>query len=869
MSTEERKRRDRVAKACASCRRKKIKCDGSKPCAHCRHANFDCIYQSNKQRKPRTAAKPDAYGSRIDKLENLILKLASKVGGVAGQSPDIRLSSVLADNVELNGAPFDGLQESLDQEDLITSLPLPKSATSLSVSDPPLKKDSFFQQCKLVLNDSMEDTVNNLLDNKGNMLHYKGTHVGVDMMFSEESIKWIRSKLRQEDQYITYPLETLSFYMSGWKKLFLSVWAEPEIRTAEEVAVLKRGIFPEDSKVVCEMLALFDQVHMANFICEGTFITELFDAHYSKETDPAKRRKLSYSELMVMSLVMALCLSVIVDKRNLSCYVPDPKNLHLDRLSVEELVALQEEVFMNSVFYFHRVSVISEGVTTIQALLLVVVYLETSWVTSDVNFAFTSTAVRYAQELGLHRFETFEHLPDKERLFRTRLWAACQYLDVEISYRMGKPPLVNIVDVSTLTPLDPNTIPDTLSRNELLTVIAQECRPGVVAQPHERAHMYNNFYLYKLSQIRSFTYHRLFSASVRYDSLKRIQEIVTGLNNSMFDLANSIDEKFRPRFFYEPEFEQCLQFFAEDFTFASGAESLIVLHLTYFHHISVINRIPWQVVTAETDSPPLENAEFRKLSLDSARTILHIVRAVNRNCAPFFTINWLIVFPFVATMNLLSNCLNHSDDPECFKDLSLLIDVSMNFFGHYSPLASQQTTRLYYLRLHMADLLVRILMRIALKVVEERSNMNILSSNPGLRAHLECVEDKYPQFYIKGGPSSQMMKYFCDNKNRDAFCLATFLQGVKKDKPPRMSGSSSTVDTEGSLPGYNYFSGTHAQETPFYADPKNFGPSNPLDFGDVNGDPKSNPEWLADDNLSTALGEDFYNLPNFFFDNGL
>lgn len=45
-----RKRTKYVSKACAECKRRKIKCDGTQPCAHCSGVGVDCVYVAGKAR---------------------------------------------------------------------------------------------------------------------------------------------------------------------------------------------------------------------------------------------------------------------------------------------------------------------------------------------------------------------------------------------------------------------------------------------------------------------------------------------------------------------------------------------------------------------------------------------------------------------------------------------------------------------------------------------------------------------------------------------------------------------------------------------------------------------------------------------------
>ncbi|KAI9280031.1 hypothetical protein BY458DRAFT_431174 [Sporodiniella umbellata] len=52
LNVKEKKRR--ATQACILCRKKKIKCDGTKPyCLHCQQSNLKCEYTESKRRGPR------------------------------------------------------------------------------------------------------------------------------------------------------------------------------------------------------------------------------------------------------------------------------------------------------------------------------------------------------------------------------------------------------------------------------------------------------------------------------------------------------------------------------------------------------------------------------------------------------------------------------------------------------------------------------------------------------------------------------------------------------------------------------------------------------------------------------------------------
>ncbi|PKK73400.1 hypothetical protein RhiirC2_695016, partial [Rhizophagus irregularis] len=83
-------KRQRVSKACDSCRRKKVKCDGIQPtCGNCSAFNLECTYNdTTKKRGP-----PKGY---IEAIETRLHRMESLLGGLV-HSNDPRAEAVLAE----------------------------------------------------------------------------------------------------------------------------------------------------------------------------------------------------------------------------------------------------------------------------------------------------------------------------------------------------------------------------------------------------------------------------------------------------------------------------------------------------------------------------------------------------------------------------------------------------------------------------------------------------------------------------------------------------------------------------------------------------------------------------------------------------
>lgn len=858
MTGVEKGKRDRVAKACATCRKKKIKCNGKNPCDHCKNLSLPCEYPNNKPRKSRSKVLLEMLQNRLDRIELLMHNMIDRMGGmesrkVPSPSRDIRPSADgLSTSSELPSLDASFKDEDVESQDFqINGLVPKRTASTLLPEKRP--RDTFFQQAKSILSKTIDESSEET-QRPHHILQYKGLHSGIVFLFSSQSIEWIKSRLRPEDHNIVTPFQTLLFYFNAWKQLFLSVWTDVKTYPKEDVKKLKEGVYPHDKQLTFELLRQYDCITLADFICPVEEVKALFVKYYANKLSPRlKKRRFLFSEFMLMNLSLAISISVAIDQKSTDVVSPGlsecPK---LEAMSIELLATLQEEMFLNSVFYFHTISVVSEGMVTIQALLLLATHLETTWVITDVNYSFVSMALRYAQEIGLHRFETFQHLPQEERNARGRLWAAVQCFDVEISHRTGKPPSVNMVDVSTLTPMDPWHVPALLSTNEVKKLQLQ-CG----AERYSLDEIYVHFYVYKLSQLRAFSYFQLFSATVKYDSLKTIQDIVSLLNNELDSYLNEIKEEYRPRHYYEPQFNSVVERFFMDRKMTRADDSLLSLHLTFFYQLMTINKVPSQIEPND-GALPYENTCYRKLSWESARTILHIMRRVNRRCLPFFGLNWMIHYPFVAAMNLLAKCFNHSDDEDSFKDLQLLIDLSMNFFNHYSHQANQPSTRLLYLRLHLIDTLVRILLRICIKVFESTTGYDLLSGNPALRAHLEHVEKEFPQFYTKINDTTDLLNLMnCMHNTHEV--------KFRQHKYTPLYDTSSNASNQDFTPTYmeNFES-----QSPRKNDPTLSNIIHPVDFPSVRDSDRKDFN-IDDDFLLAAVNQDFLNIPNFFFDNGL
>lgn len=827
------KRRDRVAKACAQCRRKKIKCDGENPCNHCQNSKSKCIYESNKTRRPRKSPN-EAFSNRLRRLEDMVGMLVTKMDSLISSNDLLNGSYKTVANGSSNGATqINDLNNSKDCDSTSEGTAEESDATDLPRQDSiPEGPQGMFRQFKALYgptgkaNDVSQDigAVSN---------HYRGSHIGLNMIFSEQTINHIKLILHLGHHEIMTPLETMPVYMLAWKKLFQNIWSEPRPYGAAYIQKLRAGDFPDDAYIK-EFLCIYENIDICWFICSQSDAHKLFEMYLEqKACKKPKGKKLSYSQLMVMSLVIAITVSAYVDHLKLS--VDQSRTPLLAQMSTTELVALQEKMFSYTLFYYHRICTISEGLTTIKAILLMVLYLEMTWVYTDVNSTLCALAVRYAQDMGLHRFETYLYLPEEEKSARLMIWIACQFFDIEMCYRMGKAPLASLFD---------------RSESSELPIPVNACGDSPMQEAFN-----------KLTELRMYTYYSLFSAHVSYNSVKRIQETVVSLNDKLDEIVKLVDPMWRPRFYFDSEFTNTPENVPGNPKEPLKSEFLLNFHLTYFSHLMIINRVPWNMINSDVDSPPQENSKFRCISLDSARTILHLIKAFNQNESPFYCLNWFVTYPFSAAMNLLSNCINHPQDADTLRDINLLIDTSINFFGIMGNKVELEETRLYYLRFHMVDMVVRVVLLIAIAVVEQSSHITILGNNAALINHFNYVKVKYPHYFKKMSNTEVMNECMTQLFSRTGLLVGTHFTSSPTTQPmanyiKRESNSSSSYDAM----------------TPNTADFANgnfgFTPDPMLLNGGL--DTKGLQMWdpsVVD--FSDATLQEYQSLPNFFFDNGI
>ncbi|EER30855.1 predicted protein [Candida tropicalis MYA-3404] len=906
--------RKRIRVACDTCRRKKIKCNGTFPCANCVQTKNEssCHYTERPMKKSKIVKdkketsisnkKDDVISVTSSNGDNNELKpkdkptTKSKSKSKSHSTGDIesRLSSI-ENSISRMMSVMEKLSGKLTSQS--------NGEQNITEDEEPEIRDhtttpSDLQNPKKDFND---------LVNLRNWDEFVGTH-SIACIFSRDSLAWMERALGEYGvEYLT-PIRNLPLVFFSEMKPYILKWVDPPVVDRHQKRRLMETPFPLDEKLVMGLVNLYyEETSIVNTIVEESWMRELFTSYFKnlKETDARKRRRYRLPELLSMTCVLLIALTCNTED-GLFNYDPkkfpneySPAGALLDGYSRKMLTELQEKLFDNAIYYYQRVSVVSEGIETIEALLLLIICIESNWLTSFLNSSPIAVAIRFAQDLGLHRAESYLNKPLKEQERRRRVWWFCYFFDIEFCFKSGKPPMINSSDVTTnsdedllqyfkltaaeapqssaLTSVFQSIVDDVLrstteQSSMSLGILRQIQYGGYINNP-----MYFHFSVLLLSKIRSNSYHELFVASAQKKSFNEISNTLEKLNQEMMQLAAHSAEAIKPRFHNDLRFQV-----SDTDNSISRKETILSFKLSFFCHLMIINRYPFMISTKDSllDDRILQ---YRNLSLDSARTILLLVKSWDRSSATAIFFNWALYFPVAAFLVLSAAILNHPSLAESQRDLYLLIDIALSYFScsnewKHSDSFINKKTVIYTNKALSIELIIRLMLRIVIKVFETQTGISILDNNQILKDYLKEAETKFPEIFQNHQEfTSRMMQVVgaspfgssgdeytnkrtgASPRNASAYSAKSpsynpsLSNIINNDVNGVTNGSSGSVTGSSNSPN-NGVNLQHAS-TPNGGIPI----SNGYDF--LN-------EYVGGDASSLPFGQ-FDNLPNFFFDNNL
>ncbi|RLV83171.1 Halotolerance protein 9 [Meyerozyma sp. JA9] len=818
----EKVRKTRVSKACNFCRKRKVKCDGAQPCSNCVHSdNKVCEYPINcrkpRQRKQDHGQSVQRLERRLGNLETLIMRLTSKLDPSNEDRNLLSIDDGSDDSSTSDQSDNEAIDSGVKSEE--KSVSLKSDTTPAETAEPGSFKNGTTQP-------QQPQQPQKVIF----MEQYFGMH-SLFNIFSQKSIEWMAQLLGPEDSSYVRPLEALAYVFKRCKEPPQTLLYGGPQGGAEQLIRIQKGKPMEDPQLVYELLENYETIFMVGYLCDLKQIRAMFDQLFNPR---GSKKRPSVPELLVMNVALLLCISREQDikrQRHSKSHLSRKARPALDKLSLLDLQRMQDAYTSNALFYYSRVVLFNEGIIAVQGILLLAMYIETCWTTSKTNYIMISVAVRLAQEVGLHRFESFEFLSDDEKQQRRRLWWFCQYYDMELCYRAGRPPLVNYLDVSTFSESDYGSFQYDIPKEFMSCTHWSQMAEEIRAAPDDCIYQCGSHFLMQLTKIRAKSYNVLFSASAEHKSFFTISQTLTGLNQELVDVCNSIPAMVRPLFYDHADFDSRSR---EIFLKLSDTsrDNLLTLQLTYFIHLMTINRLPFQIDYPDHDQFCSESMIFRELHTKSARTILHLMRKLDRATASPSCVKWLSYYPFAAYLSLIRTCLHRPAHTDTYLDLRLLIDISMNFFSYFKNVEETSGINRFepLSREAATDGVSRILLRIAVRYFEKVTSYNLRAEVAGLEDHLESVTKTFPD--LRNAEDTEVFRFIFgeDRLNWEA-------QTAKETS----SSSGSAPDT---------FQGKEDSKDI----PANYG----VFFDSVLNNPFLEPSYSP-----------MNNLPNFFFDNNL
>lgn len=404
-------KRQRTAQACDSCKRRKQKCNGLRPCNTCTKRQLDCQYTPNSSESAGPQDSPPTKRRHVDGPPNML-----KVSIQAGQ-----------DNAKINSSlmPWNQLSES-GEANFSRTVSVKHGNKQAGTARPLLSEtDGDFDNRSKLSNASMaaeEAEVypqNRMLQDSTGRLLYIGDSATLSYL------QWIRMIVEN----ISGPSE---FTIDPRRHMIM----ENAISLPQDLRPI--GVLPDQRTANVLINSFF--TNTAGFI-------EVFDKHaFLKSAEECYKDPLGVTPSL-------LCLLYLVFAVGLVMAAPLPAS---DEAAVID--RLRSETANRAESFFRSAKSLADPVSgfedadfwSIQALILMSLYM-LAISKRNAAYAYYGMAVRSAFALGLHREESMEVFQPEERSVRRNLWRTLFVLDRFLSACLGRPTAISEEDCSDST----------------------------------------------------------------------------------------------------------------------------------------------------------------------------------------------------------------------------------------------------------------------------------------------------------------------------------------------------------------------------------------------------------------------------------
>ncbi|KAG7661510.1 HAL9 [[Candida] subhashii] len=835
-------KRQRTKVACDYCRKRKSKCDGERPCSKCKAKNRTCVYAVIQKERKKRVKKPSvaqnknhnqttiqSLNKRISTLENLLTTLLAKLGSATSISTG-QISDQMEEDTSSQQSPSDSDSNNSEDESMDESTP----ERDDDARSPELLKETLAPATRDLCSPTDPGPCRGFKQMKRRMIQYFGSH-SLFFVFSGRFLTWFKARLEdRRDDALFAQLRKMPFALEGVMKSSTGLLTDIAPPTNGE----QQLYFAMDEKaLVFEVLDLwYEKVNFASFLCSTSVIRELFQRYFygRAQNDDEILAGLDHGDYLLMNIALALCISQISDPEDVIDPIQYP---NLAMKNEGDLKELKARYFSNAIHFYDKVSQSSttDGIRPIQGISLLTFYIGNNLICDvHINYILVSVLVRLAKEIGLHRVETLSIGDEEENLTKRKLWWFCEYSSTELAFRTGKPMLINTEDVSTLTEADdffvsiPTTFfsDDTYLKNS--SQIMSNCR----------RYGYQYYFVYYslwLTRIKQKSYYKLFSITPTKEKSQEMLSMLQEINSDMNKLASLMIPETRPVHYYE----KSKTVSTEDLVKAFDAYDKFVvcptieLQLSYFAHLLAINRLPFK---NEFSLDAAKIVKYGGLSLDSARSVLHLAVNFDKESVSDTSLTGLVFYPWVAFCSLLGHCQVMPHEKNSQSDCELLIDTSMKFFARCSKTTKGRDLNnkgvLY-------DLITRLLLKVLIDSMTKETFYDFYDHCNGLFQHLSSTDEMFPEALVRS--------------KEDAFKISS---DISPNSVSSMQEPSSSTATSTEFTSPTDFSGK-----PSFIDLVNRG------LGNVNYDIPGLEDLvngLSDDSFNYMILNEMNDLPNFF-----
>jgi hypothetical protein len=726
----------KISKACDECRRRKVKCDGHSTCTKCSERGIDCTYSYvYKKRKSRSIQieRPKGKRGRPKKLNNLSNNINndntnnnnnnksinnnnnssnsnnnndkntiesritlnnknitnSPSNFNFSQSPYtenniLRCDSPLYSSTTLlpnqNKSPDDiGVEGRLSKMESMLSLLIHEfankstsgnnsvvstvSATSATQDFLPINHSK-----TTLLNDAENEEFNTLSESKEDLAIQKwnGLFMHTSIFFLSK-IGLIVLEHRMEKPEFLIPLKSFLIYSNPAENNVLSPWISP---------IVEDQLTPLPSRENIDILLL--HLESSTFISKTInfiHLKRLLKLYCDRRDGLINEPNFTHFDYFFMNVCLLISCLIVNELLNIQI---DDYNVPMPNF--ESISHTEENLLNNSLFFYHKSSIISGDILTVSSSLLLAFYADYVSL-SRAAYLISSIAIRQAQEIGLHIEDTYRGLEEYERSLKLNIWWACYVLDKEMCVRWGQAPVINDKDVSAppLTGFEsfwsPNNLdsPNTRSNRSLYTYEIQASSESLLDSVPKLL-ILEQYLITDYAFITSQVYDNFLRANAMKNLSKKEAELLKDKTFYELDCWRlSIPEEIRPRVDYDEKFFD----YIEDLKTKNTKLSIYKLILATafyvkYHHVKLVVHRAYakQCVTKYSETLTVDHTIEPAIS---ARCILKMSCAIDSRFGNYA--NYFVFYPFNAFLSICGLYI-FLDKPNEFvqPDLQLLLD---------------------------------------------------------------------------------------------------------------------------------------------------------------------------------------------------